>query len=117
MTTRRFDSDPDEPYGRCLQCPSLVLTTQADATTHMTETYVAAQADGGTSGHSVEVTNPPRSRRIETEVARVVDTAITDAIDRLQRLVELGDVTAEEITHSLRWHNEFDEAWQEHFNE
>lgn len=112
----RFDPRPDEAYGRCLIC-DLELPTELVANEHMSETLEAAKTDaqGNARGHRVRVSNPTRAQRIEMEVSRIVDSAIDDAMNELDRLS--GDATSKEIHTALGGNFEFQEAWEEHNNE
>lgn len=106
----RFDPKPGEPYGECPTC-EISFPDQASARAHMSETF----EEGEGKSHSVRITNPARPDRIRREVGWEIDSAVSDAIESLDRLVERGDATADEIAQALRhFGHEFGEAWDEY---
>ena len=114
--TTRFDPVAGEPYGLCAEC-GMTMATEDDAREHMSTTFEAAKAKGGSKGHGVRITNPGRGARIEREVSSLVDDSIQRAMEDIDNLVERGDATTEEINEALRWYSDFHEAWDEYNNE
>ena len=108
-----FDPTPGQPYGACNACP-LTFDTEDAANQHMRQTMGEAKERGETPrSHSVTITNPPRGQRIRSRVGSIVDNAITDAMSTLDRLVDRGDVTEDEITEALRFWPDFADVREE----
>lgn len=105
----RFDPLPDQPYAECISC-GLTLATQDDGREHMTATRPEA---GQGASHRIRITNQPRPDRIRSAVARVIDDAITDSLEDIDRLVERDGATAEEVTEALRFYPDFADAYAE----
>ena len=107
-----YDPNPDAPYGTCSTC-SLVIATEADANEHLRQTI--GQGDGAGHSHSVRITNPSRPDRIRRRIAMVIDDAIADAMDELDRLTSRGDnLTEAEVAEALRMWPDFSEAWDDY---
>lgn len=115
-TTDRFDPSPDADYGKCNDC-GINLATEPDAKAHMRTTMEEAQSKGASRSHRVSVLNPGREQRITTEVDCLVDDAIQDAMEQLDRLVDRGDASEAEITAALKWHSDFANSWEEYIQE
>lgn len=110
MTTDRFDPTPDLPYGSCVTC-GITLEAREDAQSHMKETLVAGKMPR--RSHTTRSMNPTREDRIEREVRFIVEDAIQDAIDEIERLVEQGHITRDEATKALRdVPGDFTDAWE-----
>lgn len=96
----RFDPKPDEPYGTC-KCGETVATRDA-----MSAHFKAvADANGGRAGgsaHSVRITNQTREERIESELENIVESAVRDIMDELDRLIDKGDITEDEATEATK---------------
>lgn len=109
--TGRFDPNPGEPYGTCVDCDAK-FDTADDARIHMTETMLAARS---ASSHTVRATNPPREQRIRAEVASRISSAIDDAFQDLERLVDRGDLTPDEVKTALRYSgpSDLEDDWDE----
>ena len=114
--TTRFDPVAGEAYGLCTDCGT-TMGTEDDAREHMSTTFEAAKAVGGSKGHGIRITNPGRGARIEREVSSRVDDAIQRAMEDIDNLVELGDASVDEILEALTWHSDFQDAWVEYNNE
>lgn len=107
-----YDPTPDVAYAICGTC-DITLPTEADGNAHMDETI---QQHGGRS-HQIRITNPTRERRIRRAVGSHVADAVDDACNEFERMVERGDVTAEEITEAIAFHPDFADAWDEYLSE
>lgn len=116
MSTMRFEPKPDEPYGKCKDCGE-VQQIEADSRRHMHDTFEAAKKAGRSSGHAIKITNPSRKHRIEMRTGSIVGEHIDEAMRDLGRLVDDGDVTADEVRDSLWMFSDFREAWDEWFDE
>lgn len=108
MTQRLFDQLPDEPYGECADC-DLVIDTESTARQHMSDTV----GSKGNSSHSIKVTNPTRPDRIRSALQTVVDDAINDAMEEIDRMVSRAHLTDEEVAEALRWWPDFHDTWTE----
>ena len=83
-----FDPEPDKPHGVCNDCGAEMATEQ-DASDHMRETFEAAKAAGKVQrSHSVRVTNPGRQTRIRRRLGTIIDDAISNAMEEIDRLLE-----------------------------
>lgn len=107
-----FDPEEGKPYGRCNDCGVEVADKDASSR-HLSETFEAAKATGGSSSHSVRVLNDDREGRIKSEVRQAVSGAIDDAIEELWQLVDDGGATEEEISSALAHYSDFRDAWGE----
>jgi hypothetical protein len=114
--TDRFNQEIGPGYGACGTC-GIDLQTEVDANEHMSATFKDTKAQGGSSGHGVQVLNPTRERRISTEVGSAVADAIEGALDEMDRLVDSNQLTKEEITEALRGYPDFADAWEDRNNE
>lgn len=114
--TSKFDPIPGEDYGTCSTC-GISVTTQADANSHMSETFEEAKAKGGSKGHGIRVTNPSRESRIEKEVRWLVEEALNRAMEEADDLVERGHASADEIREAFGWYSDFSDAWDEYLKE
>lgn len=110
MTSTRFDQDPDAIYGRCLTCGE-EQPTEADSKHHMSQTHEEAMENGRNRSHSISVYNPSRQYRIEAHASSIVDEALDRAMRDLQRVVDNGDATEDEIRDSLWLYSDFQEEW------
>lgn len=108
----RLDPEPGKPYAQCKDC-EVVAETQADARQHMSET----QGSKGNRSHGMRITNATRPERIESAIRSDVDIVIADAMDDLDRYVQRGEMTDEEIKEALRWYPDFADAWDEYVEE
>lgn len=118
------DTETGTEYAVCVTC-GVKLATPDDARAHGTETLEAAKAanpdwvtKGQISGHAHRVVNPTpeelEKRRIRRAVGDAVDDALTDAIDKLWRRIDRGDVTEEEVAVELRHsYPDFADAWED----
>jgi hypothetical protein len=113
--TSRFDPTPDEPYGKCMDCGA-ALTTEADSRAHMSSTFKQSTSQSSSS-HRVRITNPSRPERIRREMARIVDDALYDAMEALDRLTGRAELTDNEVAEALRMWPDFADAWDEHVRE
>lgn len=104
----RFDPTPGQPYGECADCGT-TLQTQTDSREHM----AATRPEGQGSSHRVRVTNASRADRIRRAVADVVDDAITESMEDIDRLVERDGATAEEVAAELASYPDFADAYAE----
>ena len=93
--SQTFDPDPDKAYAECITC-GISLTTEDDGNAHMQETRL-----GANRSHSIRVTNPNRDTRIRSRVERFIEAATERAMEDMDRLVDSGDVTEDEIKTAL----------------
>lgn len=105
MTTK-FDQDPDAPYGQCLSC-QMTLQQKSDADEHMHRTM-----QGKGPSHRVRVTNPPRERRIHSELSTIIDEALREVGSRIRDMVDQGHLTLDEARSVLVMHR-IDEEYLE----
>ena len=125
--TDRFNPDPDAPYGKCLTCEEagteLTFADRDAMQAHMHETF---EASNHANGHRTRTTNPTRQERITSSVMSsaqdAADSALTEFVDDVARLLDRGDATLAELTAAvaestmfvdLDWH----EAWREYKTE
>lgn len=109
----RFDPRPGEPYGSCATCGE-PMSGQGAARAHMSETFDR----GAGKSHGISVTNPNRADRIRAHVSWEISVAVDAAIETLDRLVDRGDASLDEIADALRYSsNEFSDAWDEYQSE
>lgn len=109
MSTR-FDPESDQPYGACKTC-GLEIPTEDASRTHLDET----RENGRGRSHTIQITNPARPTRIMGFVDYEVEAAIREGLDEIQRLVDQGDATAEEVTEALSWHTKFQDIWKQDY--
>lgn len=88
--TNRFNPIPGEPYGQCLSC-QMELAQESDAHEHMSQTM-----QGKGPSHRIRVTNPPRERRIRTELGMIIDAALREVGDQIRDMVDQGHLTMDE---------------------
>jgi hypothetical protein len=105
--TGRFDPEEGKPYGHCTRCESKPeFATQKDAHDHL--------AAG--EGHSVRITNPDRTHRIQSAVDDIVEDAIQSALEKVDEdIIRRYGATEEEVTEALKWHSDFADDWEEHW--
>lgn len=113
MPTSRFDPVPDSPYASCKGC-DITLSSQAEANTHMHDTFEAAKAEGHTGGHRITILNPSREQRIHRELSRTLDFAIARAHEDLYELVAGEHATEAEIDKALQSFPDFAEGWSDY---
>lgn len=88
--TTRFNPIPGEPYGQCRNC-DMQLQQESDAREHMDQTM-----HGKGPSHRIQVTNPPRERRIRTELGMIIDAALREVGDQIRDMVDQGHLTLDE---------------------
>lgn len=105
LADSRFDPEEGAPHGTCVTC-GRVLDTETDVRAHLDETL--------TEGHShrVRIGNPSRPSRIEAALESLIDHAIDDVMDDIQKLVDDGQLTAEEAQVALSRHDDFSDGWR-----
>lgn len=98
----------------CNDCPS-TFEDREGMERHMSETM---PKDGGQS-HRISGGMPPGPTRSdeEREVARVMEEALDRALEDLQRFVDKGTVTEEQVTAMLSSWPDFQEAWENYLAE
>jgi hypothetical protein len=110
----RFDQNPDEPYGFCLTCKDagidLPFADQPAMSAHLSETFEAGGRVNG-KGHSGRVTNATREERIRRHMGSLVDDALYDFLESVERDVERGDLTEDEVGPGLVYYSDFRDAW------
>ncbi len=110
--SNRFDPLPDEPYGKCATCDAVMQTPQ-DSANHLKETFETAPQPGERFSHSVSVSNASRPTRISQAIGQIVEDAINEAMEEVDRLVESEDLTYEEAETALASYDGFSDAWEE----
>ena len=108
MNTARFDQKDlsANPYARCKTCDIGDLATEELAHAHMRE-----------QRHTISILNPPRQRRIDSEVYFEISGELDDVFERLYDLIENGDATAEEVTRAVRMGPSIDSEWDHYLRE
>lgn len=96
----RFDPKPDEPYGTC-RCGETLATRDA-MSTHFNAVRDANGGRAGGSAHSVRITNQTRDERIESELESLVEDAVQNIMDELDRLITKGDLTEDEAAEATK---------------
>lgn len=107
----------DQPYAACNDCPE-TFTDRDAMRAHQTATLTPTGEAGVTArSHGSRVVNPtPQEReanQIRREIDHVVEDAIEQAMEELDRKVCSGILTEEQVTDALRSYPDFEEAWQE----
>ena len=110
-----------DDYGRCLNCEAPIPTPES-ARQHQSETMAPTGESGTTArSHSIRVVNPTpeqkRIGRIRSTVWSAVDDAIMECLDDLDRDVDRGTITRDEVTEGLRDFPDFAGAWDERCDE
>jgi hypothetical protein len=107
----RFDPYPDSDYAKCQDCgKELALKEFADD--HLRETR---ESSSNKHSHTVRILNPSRQSRIDTEISHIIDDAIQNALEDVDRLVEREEITEEEASKALLWHDGFHDEWIENW--
>lgn len=76
---------------------------------HLHDTYEA----GKNKSHRGRTTNSTRAERIENELERLAEDALSDFVENAWRLVDRDGVTEDEITAAVRSVvADFDDAWR-----
>lgn len=95
-------------YAVCDDCGS-AFNNRAEMNTHLNETFDASPEG---NSHTVSVINPYPQEQRQNRATRLIDRAIYEAIDYIDR--NRGDLSDEEIDHAMslsadlraRWHAE-----------
>lgn len=114
--TDRFRPEADVQYGKCKTC-SIDLTTRQEVDIHMNATLAEATAKGERSGHTVRILNPSRESRIRSEVADLVEEAISEVMSKLEDLVYRNHITEAEAKEAISHEPDFAEAWEDYCDE
>ena len=101
------------PYSRCQNCSEEFADPSA-SNAHLTVTH--AESSNGRS-HTVTVVNPTPEERAQREVDSIVEDAISECMDKLDRAIDRGRLTAEQVVEGLNWHSDFADAWSEYVEE
>lgn len=101
-----MSSEPTGPYGSCITCGA-DMPTKADSNEHLSATF------DGTSGHRVQILNPPREDRIRRRIESKVDEAVTEFIYEIQDAIDREEFTEAEVTDALKLFPDFADAWDE----
>lgn len=97
-----------------------------DAQKHSSDTLDAAKIEnpnwsGSISGHGFQVDNPTdeerRANRVRSAVSWAIESAVDRFIESMERDVDRGEITAEEVREELRGHYDFADAWDEYMAE
>lgn len=113
--TNRFSPAADEPYGSCKNCDAL-FATREEMSAHLSETFEQGGRVNG-NGHTARVTNSTRAERIRSHVQFAIESAIYDFMEEMERDIDRGHLTAEEVREALGGHPDFGDAWEEREDE
>lgn len=96
-----------EQYAHCLDCPA-TFADRAEMNAHLSSTF-----GDGPSSHRARVDNPTEAEQRQSRASMAVSDALDRAVESLDREVEYGRVTAEDIREALRHYDLADEwdAW------
>lgn len=111
-----FNPTPAIDYGKCSTCDES-MPTEEDANIHMFETFKAAISLGKSRGHAIKILNPSRVMRIQRGIDRIIDDAISDAMEEIDALINSDSISEEEAKEALNCHPDFANAWEEYYNE
>lgn len=102
-------------YAQCVTC-GIDLPTPAIRDAHTRETFNASPGPLHRS-HSTQTVNPTPEEaersRLRYIVADAVDRAVGDFIERVERAVDRGEITAEQVAEELRSYPDFADGWDE----
>ena len=98
----------EKPYAKCLTCEEKFPDREA-MDRHMDQTI--GTVDGNRS-HTCRVVNPTPEEIAWREIENVIDGATYDACSALERLIERGTVTEEQVRQALKSHDAFSDAWE-----
>lgn len=100
------------PYAICLDCGREHADRRA-MDDHMGQTTPS----GGGSSHRQRVVTPTpeehRRNAVQRTVRQAIEDAAYDACQDLERSIERGTVTKEEVTAEIRLYPDFSDAWAE----
>jgi hypothetical protein len=107
----RFDPTPDGDFAKCQDCgETLALRQFADD--HLKETREAA---ANKHSHTILILNPSRQSRIETAVSHIIEDAIQEGLEEVDRLIADEEITEEEATKALLFYDGFYDEWIENW--
>lgn len=105
-------AEVEKPYAVCKTC-GVDLPTPDDASRHAKETMQPIDGTVNARSHTWQVINPTPQELAEREVRWVVEGALTDFCFELDRLIERGKVTREQVTEALRGYSDFADSWED----
>lgn len=112
----RFDQADGEPYGFCLTCKEagtgLTFADKAAMSAHLSETFEASGRVNG-KGHKGRVTNATREDRIRQHMGSLVDDAMYEFFDSVERDLDRGDLAEDEVRGALAYYPDFRAAWDD----
>ena len=101
----KYDPDPALPYSYCTKCDG----HPKFQTEELTREHMHAN-----HGHSMRITNPSRTDRIECDVNNEIEYALNQAFDDIYQNVESGDMTLEEATAAIRMSTDVVTEWEQY---
>lgn len=101
------------PYSRCLDCGAEFADRPA-MHAHFDETR---PAELGKSSHSIQVVNPTPEERARSRVVSEIDDALYDCMRNLERLIDRGTISKEDVAMTLSSYPDFSDAWDDYARE
>lgn len=108
----------NKPHSECLTCGVTFATPEA-RDKHMIQTMGGPdRSDRGRNGsHTTRTLQHTADELAGQQVRDTVTDALEECVDKLGLLVERNHLTLAQVTHALRFHPEFKEAWTDRLNE
>jgi len=109
-------------YAICKDCPETFADREV-MLAHQRGTMAPTREETGVvaRGHSVRVVNPTpeeiETKRVRGIVDDAIESALHDAMEELDRAVQQGKITDEQVARELLDHRDFSDAWFEFLQE